>query len=111
MSTKNEVCLENASLPVVTAFAFHVQEAYNNLLSTLEDIETAKLLNAGQDIEENEELEEELAKREVIMGEMLRLALNLDYGDEIGRRKVFSVVSELFASCFLISCGSVLLLT
>ncbi len=100
MNTKNEHCLETASLPVVTAFAFHVQQAYNNLLSVLEEIETAKMLNAGRIAEEYEELEEELAKKEVIMGELLRLALNLDYGDEIGRRKVFSVVSELFTPRF-----------
>ena len=55
----------------------------------------------------NEEMEEELAKKEDVMGELLRLALSLDYGDEIGRRKVFSVVSEwnllpLLALCFLI---------
>lgn len=99
--------LESASLPVVTAFAFHVQEAYNDLLSVLEDIETAKMLHAGLEGEpENEELEEELAKREVIMGELLRLALKLDYGDEIGRRKVFSVVSKF--SCYRLCRGLML---
>lgn len=78
----------------MTALAFHIQEAYNALLVVLQDIETAKLLRAGieQEDEENEELEE-LAKREVILGELLRMALKLDYADEIGRRKVFSVVS------------------
>jgi hypothetical protein len=42
-----------------------------------------------------EELEEELSKCEVVLGELLRMALKLDYMDEIGRRKVFTVVSEL----------------
>ncbi|KDR80169.1 hypothetical protein GALMADRAFT_62541 [Galerina marginata CBS 339.88] len=97
VSSKNEARLETASLPVVTAFAFHVQEAYNSLLVVLEEIETAKLLRAGLEEEENEELEEELAKREVIMGELLRMALKLDYGDEIGRRKVFSVMKDMLA--------------
>jgi condensin complex subunit 3 len=97
-STKNEVRLELASLPVVTAFAFIVQEAYNALLAVLEEIETAKLLRAGLEEQEDEEMEEELTKREVIMGEMLKMVLKLDYGDEIGRRKVFSVVSECYWS-------------
>lgn len=97
VSSKNEARIETASLPVVTAFAFNIQEAYNNLLSVLEEIETSKLLRANLD-EENEDLEEELAKREVIMNELLRTMLKLDYGDEIGRRKVFSVVSEYHLS-------------
>ena len=104
VSTENEARLESASLPVVTAFAFHIQEAYNALLVTLQDIETAKLLRAGLEQEkeqgEEEEMEEELAKREIILGELLRMALKLDYSDEIGRRKVFSVVSLYFSSLF-----------
>lgn len=96
VSIKNEARLESASLPVVTAFAFIVQETYNALLAILEEMETAKLLRAGLEEEEDEEMEEELTKREVIMGELLKMVLKLDYGDEIGRRKVFSVVSECF---------------
>lgn len=95
VSTQNEARLESASLPVVTAFAFHIQEAYNALLVVLQDIETAKLLRAGLE-QEDYELEEEFAKREVILGELLRITLKLDYSDEIGRRKVFSVVSLYF---------------
>lgn len=102
ISSNNEARLETAALPVVTAFAFIVQEAYNSLLSVLEEIETVRILNAGLDEEEEaSEQEEELAKREVIMGELLRLALKLDYGDEIGRRKVFSVISGfVLLPCF-----------
>jgi condensin complex subunit 3 len=101
VSTENEARLESASLPVVTSFAFHIQEAYNTLLVVLQDIETAKLLRAGLEQEEQdkeEELEEELAKQEIILGELIRVALKLDYSDEIGRRKVFSVVSVYFSS-------------
>ena len=101
VNTENEGRLELASLPVVTAFAFHIQEAYNALLVVLQDIETAKLLRAGleqKEDEDEEELEEELVKREVILGELLRMALKLDYTDEIGRRRVFSVVSLYFLS-------------
>lgn len=98
LQTQNEVRLEAASLPVVTAFAFHLQEAYNALVDILQEAENVKFLNAGQDEdeEEAEHREEELAKREVILSELLRMALKLDYMDEIGRRKVFSVVREYF---------------
>ena len=69
------------------------------MLEVLQEIETAKLLRAGLDDQEvDEELEEELAKREVIMSELLRIMLKLDYGDEIGRRKLFSVVSTYAAA-------------
>ncbi|KAH9478497.1 Condensin complex subunit 3 [Psilocybe cubensis] len=95
-STENEARLESSSLPVVTAFAFVAMEAYNGVLGVLEEIETARLLQAGQE-EENEELEEELAKREVILSELLKMALKFDYGDEIGRRKVFTVVKDMLA--------------
>ena len=105
VNNENEARLESASLPVVTAFAFHIQEAYNALLVVLQDIKTAKLLRVGLEQEEQgegEELEEELAKREIILGELLRIALKLDYSDEIGRRKVFTVVSPYFLSFLFI---------
>jgi condensin complex subunit 3 len=101
---KYEARLEAASLPVVTAFAFHLQDAYNALLDTLQEAENAQLLNAGEDEddEEVERREEDLAKREVILAELLRMALKLDYMDEIGRRKVFSVVRKRLASIFVV---------
>lgn len=81
-------------MPVVTAFAFHTQEAYNRLLNVLQKIEAAKIATgSGDEYEGEDALEEELAKKEVTLGELLRMALKFDYGDEIGRRKVFTVVS------------------
>lgn len=44
VSIENEARLESASLPVVTAFAFHIQEAFNPFLVVLQDIETTKPL-------------------------------------------------------------------
>jgi condensin complex subunit 3 len=86
------------------SLCFHIQEAYDALPVVLQDIETAKLLRAGLEQEEDEEaLEEELVKREVILGKLLRMALKLDYADEIGRRKVFSVVS-LYFLCLCDTC-------
>ncbi|KAG6887175.1 hypothetical protein C0992_000306, partial [Termitomyces sp. T32_za158] len=99
LSEKNEARLEAASLPVVTAFAFLLQNSYNALLHVLQDAENATSLNAGEpeDQEEVEKREEELAKKEVILGELLRMSLKLDFMDEIGRRKVFTVVKDMVA--------------
>jgi condensin complex subunit 3 len=90
LSAHNDALLESASLPVVTAFAFHVQEAYNSLLGVMQNEE---LLGDGDD-DDNEQLDDDIAKAEVILAELLRIAVNLDYSDEIGRRKVFAVVSK-----------------
>ncbi|KAJ4489926.1 nuclear condensing complex subunit [Lentinula aciculospora] len=95
LESKSENRLEDSSIPVVTAFAFHIQEAYNALLSLMQEMD---FLNVGEpDDEESEAREEELAKKELILGELLRIALKLDYMDEIGRRKVFSVVKDMLA--------------
>lgn len=97
IKNNNEARLEAAALPVVTAFAFHIQETYNKLLNTLQKIEAAKVAAGGTgEYEDEDALEEELARREVTLGELLRMALKLDYMDEIGRRKVFTVVSASF---------------
>ncbi|TRM63723.1 nuclear condensing complex subunit [Schizophyllum amplum] len=85
--------LEAASVPVVTAFAFLLQEHYNTMLQHIQAAETAH----GASEEEEEELEEEVAKSEVILAELLRITKKLDYMDEIGRRKVFSVVKDMLA--------------
>ncbi|KAF8633170.1 hypothetical protein AX17_004671 [Amanita inopinata Kibby_2008] len=95
----NDARLEAAALPVVTAFAFHIQEAYNTLLEILDEEADARFLHReeGEDEEEAGKRDEELAKREVILAELLRISLKLDYMDEIGRRKVFSVVKEMLS--------------
>ncbi len=75
VSTKENARLEKV-LPVVTAHAFRIQDAYNALLDSLAAAE-----EAGGD-------EEVADDREFVLAELLRLALNLDYADEIGRRRL-----------------------
>jgi len=75
VSTKENARLEKV-LPVVTAHAFRIQDAYNSLLDSLTATE-----EAGGDDEVADD-------REYILAELLRLALNLDYADEIGRRRL-----------------------
>jgi len=68
-------CLEKM-LPVVTAHALLIQDAYNSLLDSLAAVE-----EAGSDDEVTENCE-------FVLAELLRLALNLDYADEIRRRRL-----------------------
>lgn len=86
---KEDARLEQA-LPVVTALAFRIQEAYNELLQELEAEEEELLLRGTV----SEDREEARMEREFIIGEILRLSVNLDYADEIGRRKMFQLVRK-----------------
>lgn len=77
IASKDTARLEG-SLPVVTSLAFRIQAGYNDLLER----------GNGEDEEDAR------ADGEFVLGEMLRLACDLDYGDEIGRRKMFQLVRE-----------------
>ncbi|KDQ54411.1 hypothetical protein JAAARDRAFT_60793 [Jaapia argillacea MUCL 33604] len=96
----SEAKLEKA-LPVVTALAFRIQGAYNDLVEGMQREEEEILLNGGvkalDDEEERARKEEERLEREFVIGEMLRVAVWLDYGDEIGRRKMFGLVRDMIS--------------
>ncbi len=93
------------TLPVVTALAFRIQEAYNSLVDRVRDLEerrvflgsegelrTVNSYNFAQTCKDLVKEEDEKADREFIIAEMLKLAVNLDYSDEIGRRKMFQLM-------------------
>ncbi|KAL1410056.1 chromosome condensation complex Condensin, subunit G [Vanrija albida] len=67
-------------MPVVTALAFKIQDEYNKLVG----------LNVDED-------EDKAAEQAFIVGELLRVAINLDYADEIGRRKMFQLAREMIS--------------
>ncbi|KAG6332139.1 hypothetical protein ID866_6950 [Astraeus odoratus] len=92
IATKNEPKLD-ASLPVVTHLAFQVQNAYNEYL---DDIDAAA---AREHLSEEQLAQEEDARsdQEFVIGELLRLAVSLDYADEIGRRKMFQLVRDMIS--------------
>ncbi|KAJ6493812.1 nuclear condensing complex subunit [Mycena vulgaris] len=71
--------MEGAGIPVLTSCAFRIQDGYNTL--SVED-------------EEREEAGQGWEAQMFILSELLTLALNLDYGDEIGRKKMFALVCE-----------------
>jgi condensin complex subunit 3 len=75
VSTKENARLEKV-LPVITAHAFRTQDTYNSLLDSLA---TAK--EASRD-------DEVVDDCNFILTDLLCLALNLDYADEIGRRRL-----------------------
>lgn len=95
ISTKDNARLESA-LPVVTALAFRIQSSYNELLEDIQADEEEKLLRSGalDDDDDRVQREDERMDKEFVIGEMLKLAVNLDYADEIGRRKMFQLVRE-----------------
>ncbi|WWD20683.1 hypothetical protein CI109_105159 [Kwoniella shandongensis] len=82
ISVKDEARLEDV-LPVVTSLAFRIQDEYNNLVGAINDDA------------------EDAAERAFIVGELLKLAVNLDYADEIGRRKMFQLAREMISQANL----------
>lgn len=48
----------------------------------------------GEDEDEAEAREAQMGDTEFIIAELLRLAVNLDFTDEIGRRKMFTITRE-----------------
>jgi condensin complex subunit 3 len=77
--------MESAGIPVVTSCAFRIQDGYNALVVADEAV------RQGEDDYERQD-------KEFIVGEMLKLAVNLDYADEIGRRKMFALVRQYLCS-------------
>ncbi|KAJ7284629.1 nuclear condensing complex subunit [Mycena rebaudengoi] len=85
---RGEQRIEGAGIPVVTSCAFRIQAGYNDLAAAEEDREASR---GVEDEEEREKRED----KEFVVGEMLKLAVSLDYADEIGRRKMFALVRDM----------------
>lgn len=82
-----------STLPVVTALAFRIQLAYNHLVECHQRPDDER--NPLGSIEEQSKAEDEILDYEFVVGELFKLALNMDYADEIGRRKMFALVGEM----------------
>ncbi|KIM49317.1 hypothetical protein M413DRAFT_438505, partial [Hebeloma cylindrosporum] len=91
-NVKDDAKLEN-TLPVVTLIAFHIQEAYNRLIEDIANERTEDL--DGDEIDRREDAR---IAGELVIAELLKLAVNLDYSDEIGRRKTFQLVRDMLRS-------------
>ncbi|KAK2461194.1 hypothetical protein APHAL10511_006721 [Amanita phalloides] len=92
-TTKNTARLEE-TLPVVTALAFRIQEAYNSFVEYIKDLDEKRVFMRPQDLTKEDD---DKADREFIIAEMLELAINLDYSDEIGRRKMFQLMRDMLS--------------
>ena len=101
IATNDQAKLE-VSLPVVTHLAFRIQSVYNKYQEDLEVIAQERALraldaNERRDRDADERLDDLLIDAEFVIAEMLKLAVNLDYADEIGRRKMFQLVRDMIS--------------
>lgn len=77
---------------MVTALAFRLQESYT-LLKALEEQSQAK--EGADDLaQEDDDLARDLESTTFVTRQLLEIALLADYGDEIGRRKMFTLVRK-----------------
>ena len=94
------------TLPVTTHMMFRIQAVYNSLVEHIQADTVRKASSSpGHDDEDDEDAdaarEEVRLDLELTVAELLRLAVNLDYGDEMGRRKMFMLVQGMLAQEFL----------
>ena len=76
-------------------FAIRLQEACTSFLELNEEIEVGESVGDEAESEERDKVEDELAKAESVLNELLRIVVNLDFSDEAGRKKLFVVISML----------------
>ena len=84
-SAKHESLIEE-KMPEVTKLAFYLQRYTNNLVDTLRKANIV-----------NQEDEVDTAEQEFIVEQLLYMSQSLDYADEVGRRKMFSLLREVLA--------------
>lgn len=84
--------------------AFFIQSSYNRLIDQfrtreVEDNENANPFDVSSRRTRDQDgtWEAEQLDLEFIVGELFRIAVNVDYGDEIGRRKMFSLVRDMIS--------------
>ncbi|KAK4153740.1 hypothetical protein C8A00DRAFT_33496 [Chaetomidium leptoderma] len=73
-------------LPEVTKVAFYLERYIKVLIDAIQRFEE-------QEVDEEDE-EEDTAEQEFIVEQLLHIALTLDYSDEVGRRKMFSLLRQ-----------------
>lgn len=73
-------------LPEVTRLAYYLEQYLNVLIMALR--------NAAKTAGEDDEEEEDTTEREFIVEQLLHVAVTLDYSDEVGRRKMFTLLRQ-----------------
>lgn len=77
---------EEEKLPEVTKLAFVIEQYTKDLINQLRENQT-----------KDESEQEDTVEQEFIVEQLLHMAKTLDYSDEVGRRKMFSLLRELLA--------------
>lgn len=90
---KDEARLERV-LPVVTTLALKLQEELDDLVTMVpEDVLQPGGVLVGN-LEDMDNLPDGYISKAFIVAELCKLAVGLDYADEIGRRKMFQLASK-----------------
>ncbi|WFD01441.1 chromosome condensation complex Condensin, subunit G [Malassezia obtusa] len=93
--THQRETLLDACLPMVTALVFRIEAEYHALSMLLEQ-------QASEEDEDMPAIQDESSLARIfVVNEMLALAIHCDYGDEMGRRKMFMLVREMLANAWL----------
>jgi condensin complex subunit 3 len=83
---KYEALVEE-KLPEVTKVAFFLERYIKVLIDAIKRL-------AEQEIDEDDEEESDTVEQEFIVEQLLHISLTLDYSDEVGRRKMFSLLRQ-----------------
>ncbi|KAG6042202.1 hypothetical protein E4U41_003948 [Claviceps citrina] len=93
------VSLVEEKLPEVTKLAFYLERYMRVLVQSLKRLDQQRQGGAAREEDEDEdeneeEAEEQTVEQEFIIEQMLHIALTLDYSDEVGRRKMFTLLRQ-----------------
>ncbi|KNF04259.1 hypothetical protein PSTG_02605 [Puccinia striiformis f. sp. tritici PST-78] len=86
-------------MPVVTALAFRMEHNFQALSELLQTVEHLPDSQMGDD--QTAEKVQLAAQKTFVLRELLTVAMLADYGDEIGRRKMFSLLRDLVSDPLL----------
>ncbi|KAF3930375.1 hypothetical protein AA313_de0203054 [Arthrobotrys entomopaga] len=91
-NTQNDHHIDE-KMPEVTHLAFVIQKNVNLLIDSPLGVPVQKGTNGNTTVSQPKDA----AEVEFIVEQLLLIAMKVDYGDEIGRRKMFSLLRELLA--------------
>ncbi|EGG11613.1 uncharacterized protein MELLADRAFT_115273 [Melampsora larici-populina 98AG31] len=97
-SIQDEARLDQV-MPVVTALAFRIEHNFTALSEALELI--SKTSSTDMADEETQEIVRKGEAKTFVLKELLSVAMLADYGDETGRRKMFSLLRDLIVDQLL----------
>lgn len=91
-----------ACLPVITALAFRIEAQHATLLDVAARVSAASAeAEAAGEEGIDADLVQEYEHTAFITQQLLEIALMADYGDEIGRRKMFTLIRDMISSAEL----------